>query len=102
MTEIKQLTAQLYARLGVSSMPRSRIATLLEQIDLAAEALDALAARLAEAEARAERLSGAVIRLDGALAGEYGNPTRTPGEIEQDEWLELRPGDLSQQAEGRD
>jgi chromosome segregation ATPase len=58
--------------------------------------------QLAEAEARAERLSGAVIRLDGALAGEYGNPTRTPGEIEQDEWMELRPGDLSQQAEGRD
>jgi hypothetical protein len=92
MTEIKQLTAQLYARLGVGSRPRSTEAKLLEQIDLAAEALDALAARL----------SGAVIRLDGALAGEYGNPTRTPGEIEQDEWLELRPGDLSQQAEGRD
>jgi hypothetical protein len=92
MIEIKRLTGELYNRLGVSSMPRSRIATLLEQIDLAAEALDALAARL----------SGAVIRLDGALAGEYGNPTRTPGEIEQDEWMELRPGDLSQQAEGRD
>jgi hypothetical protein len=41
MTEIKQLTAQLYARLGVGSRPRSTEAKLLEQIDLAAETLAA-------------------------------------------------------------
>jgi hypothetical protein len=46
MTEIKQLTAQLYARLGVGSRPRSTEARLLEQIDLAAEVLDARVGRL--------------------------------------------------------
>jgi hypothetical protein len=40
MIEIKRLTGELYNRLGVSSMPRSRIATLLERIDEAAEELD--------------------------------------------------------------
>jgi hypothetical protein len=40
MMEIKRLTGELYARLGVSSMPRSRTAKLLERIDEAAEELD--------------------------------------------------------------
>ena len=37
--EIRELTAELYARLGCAGAPRAKTAKLLEQIDLAADRL---------------------------------------------------------------
>lgn len=50
------------------------------------------------AEAEANRLRRAIVRLTNALAGEYGHPERTNEEIVDDRefiaWLGLMRGDL--------
>lgn len=52
-----------------------------------------------ELKKRINRLRYAIRKLDEGYNGEYGGGPSTPEQIEADDWLELDPGDMTEDAE---